>query len=80
MTLQEAKQILKAYNEWRRGAEIDMINPTQVGIAIDVILNFMCQILRRRTTQRLFKMTSVMALIGETTELCDCRNLAALFK
>ena len=39
MTLQEAKQILTANNEWRRGAEIDMINPTQVGIAIDVILN-----------------------------------------
>ena len=39
MTLQEAKQILTAHNEWRRGAEIYMINPAQVGIAIDVILN-----------------------------------------
>ena len=39
MTLQEAKQILKAHNEWRRWAEIDVINQAQVGIAIDVILN-----------------------------------------
>ncbi len=39
MTLQEAIDILTKHNEWRRGDEIDMIDPTQLGIAIDIILN-----------------------------------------
>ena len=38
MTLPEAMQALKTYNEWRRGAEIDMLEPRLIGIAIDVIL------------------------------------------
>lgn len=38
MTLPEAIQILKTHNEWRRGAEIDMLEPRLIGIAIDVIL------------------------------------------
>ena len=38
MTLAEAIQILKTHNEWRRGAEIDMLEPRLIGIAIDVIL------------------------------------------
>lgn len=37
MTLKEANIILKRHNQWRGGAEIEMENPTQLGIAIDVI-------------------------------------------
>ena len=38
ITLPEAVEILKTHNEWRRGAEIDMLEPRLIGIAIDVIL------------------------------------------
>ncbi|MGB2272517.1 MAG: hypothetical protein ACPH15_05805 [Pseudomonadales bacterium] len=38
MTLSEAMQTLKTHNEWRRGAEIDILEPRLIGIAIDVIL------------------------------------------
>ena len=41
MTLPEAIQILKTHNEWRRGAEIDMLEPQSIGIAIDVILEYL---------------------------------------
>lgn len=38
MTLIEAIQILETHNKWRRGAEIPMEEPKNIGIAIDVIL------------------------------------------
>lgn len=38
MNLTQAIQILKIHNEWRRGAEIEMINPKLVGQAIDKII------------------------------------------
>ena len=39
MTLQEAIEILDNHNKWRRGDEIiQMINPTDLGIAIDICL------------------------------------------
>jgi len=39
MELSQATQILERHNLWRRGAEIPMENPTDLGIAIDIILN-----------------------------------------
>ena len=38
MKLKKAFKILARHNKWRRGAEIPMENPTQLGIAIDTIL------------------------------------------
>ena len=38
MKLKKALKILKRHNKWRRGAGIPMENPTQLGIAIDTIL------------------------------------------
>ena len=38
MELSEAKNLLSDYNKWRRGEEIPQPNPTQIGIAIDVVL------------------------------------------
>ena len=39
MTLSEAIQILKTHNEWRRGGSLEfvMVDPIELGIAIDVI-------------------------------------------
>ncbi len=42
MTIQEAIQILKEHNKWRRSNEImprPMVNPTELGIAIDTVVN-----------------------------------------
>jgi hypothetical protein len=39
MNLIQAIEILRTHNEWRRGADIPMQNQTQLGIAIEIILN-----------------------------------------
>ena len=36
MTLQEAIHILEYANKWRRGADIEMPDPVEVGKAIDI--------------------------------------------
>ncbi len=38
MTLKEAIELLQKHQQWRRGADIDMQNPTQLGIAIDILI------------------------------------------
>jgi hypothetical protein len=38
MELTQAIQILKLHNEWRRGAEIDMLSPKMIGEAIDKVI------------------------------------------
>ena len=38
MTNKEALEIMKTYNTWRRGAEIDMPNVYLLGIAIDLAI------------------------------------------
>jgi len=40
MTTQEATEILKQHNEWRRGSEVQMIHPNILGEAIDIMLAF----------------------------------------
>ena len=40
MTTQEASEILKKHNEWRRGGQGEMVSPTEIGQAIDVLLCF----------------------------------------
>ena len=39
MKLKEAILILETHNKWRRGGDMPMTNSTELGIAIDVILN-----------------------------------------
>ena len=40
MTIEEAIELIELHQKWRRGAEIEMQNPKQIGIAIDILLNF----------------------------------------
>jgi hypothetical protein len=45
MKLSEAIKILKYANIWRRGDEdLEMPDPTELGIAIDVILDYLTKI------------------------------------
>lgn len=37
MEPQEALRILEYHNKWRRGADLPILNPTLLGIAIDTI-------------------------------------------
>lgn len=41
MTTKEALKILKVHNEWRRGADIPMPHPTEIGVAIDKAIEVM---------------------------------------
>ena len=38
MKLEEARAILKAHNEWRRGGNVDMQDHKSIGHAIDCLL------------------------------------------
>ncbi len=38
MTTGQAIHILKEYNQWRRGAELEQLSPTVIGKAIDTLL------------------------------------------
>ena len=38
MKLSEARKILKHHNDWRRGADIPVMNSTDLGVAIEIIL------------------------------------------
>ena len=39
-TALKAAQILKEHNEWRRGGDGEMIDPTKLGLAIDLVVKF----------------------------------------
>lgn len=38
MTIDEAIEILELHNQWRKGADIPMQNPTIIGMAIDLLI------------------------------------------
>lgn len=38
MTIDEAIEILELHNQWRKGADIPMQNPTIIGMAIDLVI------------------------------------------
>jgi hypothetical protein len=38
VTKSECLHILKTHNEWRRGAEIEMLNPKVIGEALDMAI------------------------------------------
>ena len=39
MDVQKALELLDYHNRWRRGADVDMLNPTILGEAIDTVVN-----------------------------------------
>ena len=42
MELKKAIGILKVFNRWRRGEDIEpMLSPTDIGIAIDTVVNYL---------------------------------------
>ena len=40
MTIAEATKILDLHQQWRRGAEIEMQNVVELGIALDTIIEY----------------------------------------
>lgn len=40
MTITEAIKLLREYNRWRRGADIPMPKPDQIGRALDVVCDY----------------------------------------
>lgn len=52
MTIQEATALLKTHNEWRRGSEIGQANPTQLGIAIDMVVQYLASHPSEKETER----------------------------
>jgi len=38
MTTNKAVETLKKYNDWRRGAEIEMPHPSEIGLAIEIVI------------------------------------------
>lgn len=41
MTLEQAIKVLDLHNQWRKGANIEMQKPSEIGEAIDVALNIL---------------------------------------
>jgi len=41
MTIQQARDVLINYNNWRRGAEIEQPDPKEIGKAIDLVTEFL---------------------------------------
>lgn len=39
MTIKQAIELLEAFNKWRRGAEIEMPNPKEIGQALDIVID-----------------------------------------
>ena len=47
MTIQEAIKIVEYASRWRRGEDIEMPNPKEYGIAIDILIEFSKQQLKK---------------------------------
>ena len=54
MTVECAISILALHNEWRRGANVPMANPTELGEAIDLVLSSLGDFLKMRTSVIIF--------------------------
>ena len=40
MEIQDAINLLEYHNKWRRGADVKMVNPTDLGVAIDIVVEY----------------------------------------
>lgn len=45
MTIDQAIEILERHNQWRRGADIEQGNPAEIGIAIDIVISVLKQMI-----------------------------------
>lgn len=54
MTVECAISILALHNEWRRGANVPMTNPTELGEAIDLVLSSLGDFLKMSTSVIIF--------------------------
>jgi hypothetical protein len=55
MTTNKAIEVLKKYNDWRRGAEIEIPHPSEIGLAIEIVIN---EITTRRYKRERIKKTN----------------------
>lgn len=46
MTIKQAIKILITANKWRRGAEVEMPDPREYGVAVDIAIEVMEQFLK----------------------------------
>lgn len=43
MTIERCIEVLTIHNEWRRGAEIEMLHPKEIGEAIEFAIRYMSE-------------------------------------
>jgi len=52
MNEKEAHKLLEYYNRWRRGDDIEMPNPKEVGEAIDVAIDALKRLIKAERNER----------------------------
>jgi len=52
MTIKEAHELLRYYNRWRRGEDIEMPDPKEVGEAIDVAIEELKRLIKSERNER----------------------------
>ena len=65
MKPKEAIKILELHNQWRRGAEIPMESPENIGLAIDSVLAEMKRLHSKQLSEQILSVTTVQKLIKE---------------
>lgn len=58
MSIEEAIDLLRAHNIWRRGGEGAMVNPTDLGIAIDTVCDHF-----RNTTKKVLTWQKIKRIV-----------------
>lgn len=73
MTTKEALEILKVHNDWRRGAEIPMPHPTEIGVAIDKAI----EVMEGKAKNCAFQYYSEYEMVDDKTNLTieEAKNL-----
>lgn len=51
MNIFKAIEVLSLHNEWRKGANIEMQKPTEIGEAIEIAVNLMKGYIPRKETK-----------------------------
>lgn len=48
MSVETAIELVTSHNRWRRGAETEMQDPTELGVAMDTVLNSLRELLKQK--------------------------------
>lgn len=64
MSIEQAIELLRAHNIWRRGGEGAMVNPTDLGIAIDTVCDHF-----RNTTKKVLTWQDIKRIVHIADEL-----------